>query len=51
MVELSTKCAPNEAFQVAAEARAILIEAGVNLSGKQQTKTSKALDYFAAELR
>ena len=51
VLELSTKCAPGEAFQVAAEARAILLEAGVSLSGKQQTKTSKALDYFAAQLR
>ena len=51
VLELSTKCAPSEAFQVAAEARALLTEAGVDLSGKQQTKTSKALDYFAAALR
>ena len=51
VLELSTKCAPDEAFQVAAEARALLVEQGVSLSGEQQTKTSKALDFFAAELR
>jgi hypothetical protein len=51
VLELSTKCASNEAFQVAAEARALLTERGVSLTGKQQTKTSKALDFFAAELR
>lgn len=50
VLELSTKCAPSEAFQVAAEARVLLTEAGVSLSGKQQTKTSKALEYFAAQL-
>ena len=48
VVELSTKCAPGEAFQVAAETRAVLTEAGVSVSGEQQTKTSKALSYFAA---
>ena len=48
--ELSTKCAPGEAFQVAAEARALLVERGVSLSGEQQTKTRKALDFFSAEL-
>ena len=51
VLELSTKCAPGEAFQVAEEARALLSGLGVSLSGKQQTKTTKALDFFAAELR
>jgi hypothetical protein len=50
VLELSTKCAPDEGFQVAAEARALLESAGVSLSGEQQTKTRKALDYFSAEL-
>ena len=48
--ELSTKCLPNEAFQVAAEARLFLSEHGIDLSGEQQTKTRTALEYFAAEL-
>ena len=47
ILELSTRCATNEAFQVAAEARAFLTERGVDLSGEQQTKTRKALQYFA----
>ena len=47
VAELSTRCAPGEAFQVAAETRAHLAQAGVDLSGEQQTKTRKALKYFA----
>ena len=47
MLELSTRCAPNEAFQVAAEGRAFLASKGIDLSGEQQTKTRKALGYFA----
>ena len=47
ILELSTRCATNEAFQAAAEARAFLTERGVDLSGEQQTKTRKALEYFA----
>jgi hypothetical protein len=47
VLELSTRCATNEAFQVAAEGRAFLAKSGVDLSGEQQTKTRKALRYFA----
>jgi hypothetical protein len=47
ILELSTKCEPDRAFQVAAETRAYLSERGVNLSGEQQTKTKTALEYFA----
>ena len=47
VLELSTRCETNEAFQVAAEARAFLTKSGVDLSGAQQTKTRKALRYFA----
>ena len=50
ILELSTKCAPTEAFQVAAEARAYLTERGVSLEGEQQTKTRTALEYFARQL-
>jgi hypothetical protein len=50
ILELSTKCAPNEGFQVAAEMRAFLAERGVDLYGEQQTKTKTALDYFAKNL-
>ena len=50
VLELSTKCAPDETFQVAAEARAFLSGRGVDLSGEQETKTAKALEYFAGRL-
>ncbi len=50
ILELSTKCAPSEAFQVAAEARAFLAGRGVDLAGEQQTKTKTALEFFAGEL-
>jgi hypothetical protein len=50
IVELSTKCAPEEAFDVAAEARAFLGGHGVDLNDEQQTKTKTALEYFANEL-
>jgi hypothetical protein len=48
--ELSTKCLPSEAMQVAAETRVYLSERGVDLSGEQQTKTRTALEFFAREL-
>jgi hypothetical protein len=47
ILELSTKCAPADAFDVAAEARAFLTEAGVELGDEQQTKTRTALEYFS----
>jgi hypothetical protein len=50
ILELSTKCAPSEMFQVANEARAYLAGRGVDLSGKQQTKTAKALGFFTEHL-
>lgn len=50
ILELSTKAAPDEAFQVAAEARAYLTAHGVDLSAEQQTKTHTALEYFSANL-
>jgi hypothetical protein len=50
ILELSTKCEPSEAFQVAAEARAYLSSRGVDLSGEQTTKTRTALEYFTSQL-
>jgi hypothetical protein len=50
LLELSTKCAPGEAFQVAAETRAFLAERGIDMSGEQETKTRKALEFFAGRL-
>jgi hypothetical protein len=50
ILELSTKCEPSEAFQVAAESRAYLASRGVDLEGEQQTKTRTALEFFAKQL-
>jgi hypothetical protein len=50
ILELSTKCAPSEAFQVAANARGYLTERGIDMAGEQETKTRKALEFFAARL-
>jgi hypothetical protein len=50
ILELSTKCAPSEAFQVAAETRAFLIDKGIDLSADQETKTKKALEFFSKQL-
>jgi len=49
ILELSTKCPPNEMFQVAAEARAYLTGIGIDLSGQQQTKTKSALEQFSRQ--
>ena len=50
ILELSTKCTPSDAFQAAAEARAFLSSRGVDLTGEQETKTRKALEFFAGGL-
>ena len=50
ILELSTKCLPDRAFQVAAEARAFLSDKGIDLGAEQQTKTATALKFFAEEL-
>ena len=50
ILELSTKCLPNEAFQVGVEARAYLEGVGLDLSGETQTKTKSALALLSAEL-
>ena len=47
ILELSTKCPPDQAFQVAAESRAFLTSRGVELAADQHTKTRTALDYFS----
>ncbi|QDP98244.1 adenylate cyclase [Microlunatus elymi] len=51
LLELSTKCAPADAFAVAATAKAFLASHGVDLGAPQQTKTHTALEMFSAELR
>jgi hypothetical protein len=50
ILELSTKCLPRDALQVAAETRLFLSKRGVDLSGHQQTKTKTALRYFSKQL-
>jgi hypothetical protein len=51
ILELSTKCLPGEAFQVAAETRGFLAAKGVDLGGEQETKTKKALEFFSNRLK
>lgn len=48
VLELSLRCAPSEAFQVAAEARSWLSRQGIDISTEQATKTRTALAWFAA---
>jgi hypothetical protein len=50
ILELSTKCTPDEAFQVAAESRAFLAERDIEIGGAQTTKTRKALEFFSKQL-
>jgi hypothetical protein len=50
ILELSTKCVPDQMFQVAAESRAFLSGIGIDLSGEQQTKTKSALEQFSRSL-
>jgi hypothetical protein len=47
ILELSTKCRPEEAFQVLAEIRVFLEEHKISLTGKQEAKTRRALEYFS----
>jgi hypothetical protein len=51
ILELSTKCLPADAFQTAAESRAYLAQRGIDLSGEQQTKTKRALEFFSERLK
>jgi hypothetical protein len=51
ILELSTKCAPAESFQVATEVRVFLTGQGVDLYGEQETKTRKALEFFSDRLK
>jgi hypothetical protein len=51
VLELSTRTATTDAFQAAAEVRAFLGSKGIDISGEQETKTHKALAFFAGELK
>ena len=50
LLELSTKCGTNEAFEVTARTRVFLASHGIDLLAEQQTKTKTALEFFAREL-
>jgi hypothetical protein len=50
ILELSTRCAPEDAADVAEQGRAYLQARGVDLGGEQQTKTRTALEFFSARL-
>ena len=47
ILELSTKAATTDAFEVAARTRQFLEQRGIDLTGEQQTKTKTALEYFS----
>jgi hypothetical protein len=51
VVELSTKCPPADALNVALDTRAFLERKGIPLSGEQRTKTRTALEFFSRELQ
>ena len=50
ILELSTKCEPSQAFDVAAGMRAFLSSRGIDLGSEQQTKTRTALEFFSKQL-
>jgi hypothetical protein len=51
ILELSTRCAPSDAFQRAAELRAFLMQREIDLYGDQETKTKKALQFYSKRLQ
>jgi hypothetical protein len=51
ILELSTKAATADAFEVAERTRQFLRQRGVDLTGEQQTKTRSALEFFSSDLR
>jgi Ppx/GppA phosphatase family len=50
ILEISTKCLPEEAFQAGVEFRAYLANCGIPLIESDQTKTKAAMEYFKAKL-
>ena len=51
VMEISTKCLPNEAFQVAADFKSYLASHGIVLGADQSAKTRTSLEYFSARLK
>jgi hypothetical protein len=50
ILELSTRCLPDEASDVAEQGRRYLKSKGIEIDGEQQTKTRTALEFFSAKL-
>ena len=50
ILEVSTKCLPEEGFQVAAELRAYLASCGIPMGARQESKTKSSLEFFSAKL-
>ena len=50
ILEISTKCLPDEAFQVGAEFKAYLANCRIPVIESDQTKTKAAMEYFKAKL-
>ena len=51
ILEISTKCLPDETFKVGAEFKAYLAARGIALGAEQAPKTKTSLDFFSAKLR
>lgn len=47
-LEISTRCAPDEAFDVSVATKGCLAGRGLELTGDQETRTRRALVYFVA---
>ena len=51
ILEISTKCLPDEAFQVGTEFKAYLTDKGIVLGADQSAKTKTSLEFFSAQLQ
>jgi len=50
ILEISTKCPPEEAFQTGVELRAYLVNCGIKVGVSDETKTKAAMEYFRSKL-
>ncbi|HEU4956334.1 MAG TPA: hypothetical protein VFT40_01765 [Sphingomicrobium sp.] len=51
VLEISTKGAPGEAFQLAANFRALLMDSGIPIERSSSAKTGSALSFFSKQLK
>ena len=51
ILEVSTKCLPEEGFQVGAEFRAFLAGCGIEVGASQESKTKAALRFFETRMK